>query len=45
MELHTKDILKQDQEQREEWAAAHKKFKEEKFELIYEIKDQIDTCL
>ena len=35
MELKEKEIVKQDQEDRDTWAEEHKKFKFEKSELIY----------
>ena len=45
MEVHTKDIVKQDEDERVSLKEEHATFKKDKGQLIFEIKDEIDTCL
>jgi len=40
-----KDIIKKDEEEREELKKEHEAFKKEMGLIIFNIKDQIDTCL
>ena len=45
MEVYTKDIVKQDEEERAQVKEDHSNFKKEKGDEIFAIKDEIDTCL
>ena len=45
MEAKMKEIVKIDSEEREEVQKIHKEFKLEMKQVIYTLKDEIDTCL
>ena len=45
MEAKMKEIVKIDSEEREEVQKMHKEFKLEMKQVIYTLKDEIDTCL
>ena len=45
MEAKIKEMVKMDSEEREEQQKAHKEFKSEMKQVIYVLKDEIDTCL
>ena len=45
MEAGLKESIKIDEEEREELAKGHEQFKKEMKLVIYNLKDEIDTCL
>jgi len=45
LENETKEIIKLDDEDRNLLIEEHKAYKTEQFNIVFELKDEIDTCL